>query len=472
MVILCEAMMGAALKLDYTYRYTRSSQMSDHGAERALHLATSGGAGAVLTEHPFFFDGKVRAPHVVAAMLLTLAKVVSTRFWMPMNPALLDPVVTGSEETLRFEGFSSCCGVYARADFEAPSFDADILGRGTTNVDFNAAMRSALAQVRQSDTVRLAVGADAVHLSRADQAVVEKKVKLPVRWIKGFTEVQAYLPGLQRRFIIPATEAVRFLRAMPRGGSPRQPSWVTGLGRGLRLSQREAKGAVRITGPERIRILEPMLIHARELTVWASEDSAVSAWEVIFPTGRFTILISPELSRGFSGEGQMLERLSSDAGADALPHVRAALRWQARIDTAEVTVRSGLTTRQVEAALALLGGRGLVGYDLARGAYFHRELPFDMEKVESLHPRLVDARKLVEAKQVRVVGKTGAGESLQAEVYVQGTDVEHRVRLRSEGDTCTCPWYGKHQGDRGPCKHVLAARLVLDGDEYDSEEAD
>ena len=47
----------------------------------------------------------------------------------------------------------------------------------------------------------------------------------------------------------------------------------------------------------------------------------------------------------------------------------------------------------------------------------------------------------------------------------KGTDVEHRVRLQPEGDKCTCPWYGKHQGDRGPCKHVLAARIVVQGDE-------
>ena len=34
-------------------------------------------------------------------------------------------------------------------------------------------------------------------------------MKLPVRWIKGFTEVQAYLPGLKPRFTIPAAEAFR-----------------------------------------------------------------------------------------------------------------------------------------------------------------------------------------------------------------------------------------------------------------------
>jgi SWIM zinc finger len=463
--------MGAALQLDYTYRYAHPSELTKVGPELGLRLATFGGAGAERAEHPFFFDGRMRQPHVVASMLLTLAKVVSTRFWMPLNPAVLDPVVTSSEELLRFEGFSSCCGVYARADLEAPTFAADIQGRGTTNVDFNAAMRGALAQLRQSDTVRLAVGAEGVHLTRADQAVIEKKVKLPVRWIKGFTEVQAYLPGLKPRFTIPAAEALRFVRSLPRGGNPKQASWVTELGRGLRLSQRETKGAVRITGPDRVRILEPMLLHAKELRVWGDDNSAVSGWEVLFPTGRFSILISPELSRGFSGEGQMLERLAGNESNDALPQVKAALRWQARIDAADVSARSGLKPTEVAAALAVLGSRGLVGFDLARGAYFHRELPFDMDKVESLHPRLLDARKLVAAKVVRIVNQNGDGDDLRAEAYVQGTDVEHRVRLQPEGDKCTCPWYGKHQGDRGPCKHVLAARLVVEGDGDDSEAA-
>jgi len=456
--------MGAALQLDYAYRYAHPSELTKVGPELGLRLATFGGASAEPAEHPFFFDGRVRQPHVAASMLLTLAKVVSTRFWMPLNPALLDPVVTSSEELLRFEGFSSCCGAYARADLEASTFEADIQGRGTTNVDFNSAMRGALAQVRNGDAVRLAVGAKGVHLTRAEGTVVEKKVKLPVRWIKGFTEVQAYLSGLKQRFAIPAAEALRFVRGLPRGSSPKQASWVTELGRGLRLSQRETKGAVRVTGTDRIRILEPMLMHAKELRVWADDSAFVSAWEVVFPTGRFSILISPELSRGFSGEGQALERLAHHDSSAALPQVKAALRWQARIDAAEVSTRSGLKTEEVASALAVLGSRGLVGFDLARGAYFHRELPFDMDKVEALHPRLLDARKLVAAKLVRVVSQTASGD-LRAEAYVQGTDVEHRVRLQPEGDKCTCPWYGKHQGDRGPCKHVLATRIVVEGTE-------
>jgi hypothetical protein len=98
---------------------------------------------------------------------------------------------------------------------------------------------------------------------------------------------------------------------------------------------------------------------------------------------------------------------------------------------------------------------GRVGYDLADGAYFHRELPLGAE-VAKVHPRLADARSLVETRQVTLT----EGGALSS---------EHRVTFGTDGmsgDTCTCPWWGKHQGTRGPCKHVLAARIVRGHDDH------
>src|SRR5688572_17072088 len=46
-----------------------------------------------------------------AAMgLLAVAEVARTRYYQPISPASLDPVVTGSRDRLRFESFSGCCG--------------------------------------------------------------------------------------------------------------------------------------------------------------------------------------------------------------------------------------------------------------------------------------------------------------------------------------------------------------------------
>jgi hypothetical protein len=111
----------------------------------------------------------------------------------------------------------------------------------------------------------------------------------------------------------------------------------------------------------------------------------------------------------------------------------------------------------VRRALGQLGAAGRVGYDAAEGAYFHRELPYDAERLAAMHPRLRDARALVEAGGVRIEGESA---------YVRSGDAEHAVRRTPQGDRCTCPWYGKHKASRGPCKHILAVDMVRRGDTW------
>jgi hypothetical protein len=406
-------------------------------------------------------------PKDTADQLLALAYVISSRFYLPSAMRQRDPVVTSNDRVIRFEGFSSCCGVYARADFETTAFETEFHARGTTNVDFNSAMRAALSRVLDREKITLSVGVDEVSLANEGSEVVEKKVQLPVRWIKAFAEVQAYQPGLQLKFEVSGDEARRFVQSLPRGVGPKTPSWVMPIGSGLRLSQRPSTDAVRVLGIERLRLLDHLVPRAKALRIWGDADVGTSAWELIFPSGRFTLMISPELSRGFSGEGQILAQLAGREWEWALPRVRAELAWQARVDVDAVVRRSGLQRSEVQSALALLGTRGLVGYDLSEGAYFHREVPFDLEAVASLQPRLKGARKLLVDQKVRLVSREGDGQKLMAIVMVQGTEVEHHVRLTPDGDKCTCPWFSKYQGQRGACKHILAARILVEGDDGD-----
>jgi uncharacterized Zn finger protein len=36
----------------------------------------------------------------------------------------------------------------------------------------------------------------------------------------------------------------------------------------------------------------------------------------------------------------------------------------------------------------------------------------------------------------------------------------YRVRQVDGHSRCTCPWWGKYQGERGPCKHALAVDIA------------
>jgi len=444
--------MSAALDFTYQYAFASGVNAANDGKPE-LSLATCNPN----QEQPYFFDGRVRSPRVMGDMLVTLSDVVRTHFFLP-RPMLLDPVLTSNESLLRLEGFSGCCGVYARVDLPTNFFEGECHGRGTTNVDFNTPMRNALMRLRDNEDVRFAVGKEEVALSKGGEKTIEKKVKLPLRWIKGFSEVQAYQPSLELRMEVSSADALRFIRTLPKTAKPKMPSYAVSVGKSVRLSQRPQKDAVKIHGTHRVKVIEPLLARAKKLRVWSAHNGT-SAWEVCFSIGSFFLMISPEVFRGFSGEGQILSSLANPPADDVLAKIRAQMKWQSQINTSELASSLQLKSHEVEVALAVLGSRGLAGFDVTQGQYFHRELPFDLSKVEDLQPRLKGARKLV--------GEGGIKQLIhEIETYsVTGTGTAHRVQLQASGDSCTCPWFSKYQGARGPCKHILAAQLIKEQNE-------
>lgn len=457
--------------LEYAYGYRVHSALVQEPAGPKLALATFRGKA----ENPYFFEGRVVQPRLAAGLFQALMEVVRARFHIPGAMlakiiAAADPVVTCNDDRLRFEAFSGCASVYARIDFTPDAVETDSFGRGTTNVDFHSPMIAALARVRDSDRLSLAVGAKSVELKANDEQFIEKKVALPVRWLKGFVEVQAYQTRLVPVHELTGIEALRFLRGLPRMKTGRHAINIVPAGRGLRLSQQPAKESVRVGGLERLRVLEGLASHAKSLRVFGDEESGTSGWELDLGAARFHLVLSPDVWRGFSGEGQVLSRLADKSWERALPKVQRALAWQAIIDEEGLSRQTKLSPASIRAALAALAARGLVGYDLATGAYFHRELPFDLSLVDQLQPRLIAAKKLLAAGGVKPqpipTGRAADGAADPELVYlVAGSGVEHRVRISSAGSRCTCPWYSKYQGQRGPCKHVLAVQMFADHEE-------
>lgn len=449
--------------LDHAYRGPSLITTDDAGVR--LALATSGGTSIVgQVAHPVFFSGFVERPEVVAHTLLVVARVARTRFYVPPGSlaAILraaDPVVTSSPAGLRFESFSPCCGVYARLDVDASALDASFWAAGVTNVDVNPPLRQALARVHASEPLHLAVGSDSLRVSTLDAEIVEEKVALPQRWLKGFAETQMISAGLKLRHVLEGAAARQFIQALPRTSSTRTVMWATRTARSLRLASRPSAGAVCLAGPERLRLLEPLLRYATSLRAYGEATDAASlpsasAWVLDLPGARLTIGLSPEKSRGFSGEGAVLHSLvGADVSGDAAL-VGALLSFDPRIDVGQLAREAALSQERVRGALGVLASSGQVGYDLGSSAYFHRPLPVRADALEALHPRLAAAHTLVAAGAV-----TPADAGV---VRVRSSGADYEVRLAGAagaGDRCTCPWYAKHRGTRGPCKHVLAVRI-------------
>ncbi|MDP9073694.1 MAG: SWIM zinc finger family protein, partial [Actinomycetota bacterium] len=220
------------------YSYLGGSTITKGASCEAIDLATSGGA----ERHPFFFSGFLARPGVSAPMLLSVAKVAATRFYTPtaVRDALIraaDPVVTADGVRLRFESFSACNGVYARADLFGESLvDGGFVAGGTTNVDFGSAMRDALASIGDGDAAHLAVGADEVSVATLRRSVVEKRVRLPQRWLRGFAEVQVVQVAMLPRFELDGAQTKRFLSMVARARR-RGQWWATATTEGLALSE-------------------------------------------------------------------------------------------------------------------------------------------------------------------------------------------------------------------------------------------
>ncbi len=274
---------------------------------------------------------------------------------------------------------------------------------GTANVDFNPPMRAALAKLRDGERARLLVSKAGFELAAKSGDAFERRVALPVRWIKGFVEVQAHQARMERRFAISGAIAQRFLRDLPRQRTPGM-TFVSPMGNTLRLSQTAAGGGVPVGGIDRLRILADVARHAVELEVYSSGDGA-TAWRMETLDTRLFVVLSPEPSRGFSGEGQVLGALAE--GSSITARLRAMLRWQSSLDPRSLAAELDASETEIAAALAELGTAGLVGYDLAEARYFHRELPFDLARVAKVHPRLVAARELVRTGQVEIEAADG-----------------------------------------------------------------
>jgi hypothetical protein len=440
------------------YRYAFASRMVT-GSAPALELATTNR----LSQERLFYAGAITRPDLAAALLLATSEVALQRFYTPFHEIqrklrASDPVVSASGDRLRFEAFSRCCGVYARADFLPDMLAPDAFVKGVTNVDFNPETRAALARVKPNETMTLRVSPDLVEIASSRDRAVERKVVLPLRWLRGFAEVQALTTRLELAITLDGPRTRRFLASLPNAVGAKDQVWLSPTASGLRLSQRAGDGAIASAGLGRLSAMKPLGRQACSMRVY-SGAFGTSAFELDFDVARFLIVLSAAPARGFSGEGQLLTALACGDGEAIAERIVKALNYEDDVSLDALALDARLPAADVALALSLLAAQGVAGYDPHERRFFHRELPFDRSSIESLHPRLVDARKLVNAGAVSIDATRGS----EVTACVRSGDVEHRTRIDGAEFRCTCAWHSRNGGDSGPCKHVLATILSARG---------
>ncbi|AZA92415.1 Uncharacterised protein [Chryseobacterium nakagawai] len=440
-----------------TYNYSRSSSFVKKDALEELFLAQYSEIQKK-TDVPCFFWGNVGQPFILARCLITLSNIVKSSFSLsPFQMALLkDPIVTAGNERLRFEGFSHCAGVYARVDVLPDGLDGEFLENGTTNVDFNQPMITALGSIRPNEKVMLSVGEKEVGLYKEEKKIVERKVPLPVKWIKGLGTVQIYLSESEKQHTFNKIQTQQLFRGMPKG-VVKSDYYLIVRGNKPMFSPVKSTDTVCIGGLHRLRLLEPLLPYIDCMKVFSHPNMQSTTWQLYMGNIRFSFSLSRESWRGFSGEGAVLNSLAaevSDEWIDALDkYAYANQSFSATI----LALEENLGLSKTENLTGRLAAMGLLGYDLDENEFFYRRLPFKLNRILGLNPRMKNAEKLIEDGKVEILNNTKE----RTEARVEGTGVHHTVILEEDKERCTCEWFSKYQGERGPCKHVLAVKKLV-----------
>lgn len=404
---------------------------------------------------PCFFWGSLTDPYVTAKCWSTIAKVVRSSFG-PIPPSLRDPIVSAGAERLRFEGFSSCNGVYVRLDMKPDAIDGEFIANGTTNVDFNDPMLNALNAIQKNEKVTLAVGQQEVQVITTKTKVVEKKVSLPMRWIKGLTSVQLYLADMEMQFELTKIQTILLFQSLPKG-NVKGEFYITNRAGKFMFSTLATSDSVRIGGIHRLRLLEGVLAIVDKIYIYESSDKETCAVVCEFGKMQLLMAFSPDAYRGFSGEGKALENMTENVPTEWVYGLNSLLKSNETFDPTMLSIENEIDFDTMENLTASLSSMGLLGYDVAERNHFYRRLPFKTERILSLNPRLKNAKKLIDNEDIEILIR----KAHYIEAKVKGTGVTHRVIIDGVNQRCTCDWFTAYQDKRGICKHILGVKMMV-----------
>ena len=411
---------------------------------------------------PLFFNGEIIYPTIVSGGLLVLADIVSTRYFKYVPVAQRDPILSAQGDTLRAECFSACNGVYARMDLFQSALDGEIL-YGTTNVDIGSNLRKSLFNVKQGDRLKFRIGDDgwkALHSKNLDGSVltdihIQRPVKMPDRWVRALGNCSMLHQNMEYKFHIEGIQAKSFIAMLPAATGKERSGWLTPTKTGVMLKPKEEKNSVYISGLHRLSALKRIMSNVNAVYFYAPNDGEPGQMmiEVCMTGANITLSLTAKSYEGYSGEGALLDSLSTPKILECADKIDNILNFESRLDIDKISKSIGIVKNDMNDAMELLAVSGKLGFDVRDRAFFHRELPDDPDRVLKDNPRLVGAKKLVEDT-----------EYIDDNIWhVKSGDTTYRVIFPTdenlENAKCTCTWYLKHQNSRGPCKHILAVKL-------------
>lgn len=421
---------------------------------------------------------------------------------------ILDPVVSVHPDQVMFEVFARDESTYAMLAMRRSAFEeADPAACGTTNIDFSDALYASVQQLRDYRTTRLSIGGDGVGMTTETRPdVLEKSIRVPDAWLRGFLQVQsaAALP-MDRVRLAPVDlyNALRHLRMHgDRKGKrrglrfelvPGQPPrivlepWETVVTATSGNFAGTAARVVRVWGRRRLMTIRRMLPFVESVEVYLLGSGLPSFW--VMRAGDFTLTLG---LTGFTaanwaaavGFDLLLPRQTPDPVLlqKVVQFLADGVFAATREQIAQATGVKGSTL-----LAALQGGcqHGQLMFDIAAGVYRLRPVTggeVDLSRLQFRNAREKTAHDLVTRRgAVTIASETriaGQGLELTGKVALaeENRDYRPQLVLADEGSirraSCTCAAFRTGGLKHGPCVHLIALRLAYAAKEAQVSKAD
>ncbi len=423
--------------------------------------------------------------------------------WMSRNDPLaflvLDPVVTVHPDALLFEVFSKDEGTYAQLaiDWSAVEVEGEKIC-GTTNIDYSKGLFEGIQRMRSYRSTRLEIGdeevAVAVETAAGESSAIEKTIKVPDTWLRGFLQVQSAATLTATVVQIAAIDLYNVLRKLRLNADQKRK------GRGIRIElvpgeaprlvlepweevittdagpyTGKTPAMIRIWGRRRLLLLRRLLPFIESVELHLLGSGLPSFYVLRAGAVRLTLGLSGFTSANWAQAvafDLLLPREAEEGVEETLAAVLAVLSERHVASAEDLAKATKLERRLVLRALQLGCQYGQVMYDLAAGVYRHRPLlgaEIDRSRLEYRNLRERLAHDLLAAKAVKIKGENrvfGVGLEITGEVAVKADRREYRPQMTLDDDgrvrkaECTCSFYRKHKLKEGPCAHLIALRLM------------
>lgn len=419
---------------------------------------------------------------------------------------ILDPVVSVFEDQITFEVFSKDEGAYAILSINKEIFEIDgNIEFGTTNIDFSNEFISAIKQIRSFKDTYLNIGSEEIEIETKDKnesnKIIEKKIKLPDSWLRGFLQVQSASLLTYTKFDLKPIDLYNVIRHLnlnkdqKKGGRAIRVELVPGelprlvlepWNTVIKTSGNIYKGTrpeiIRIWGRKKLKVLSGLLGMADSIEVFLLGSGMPAYFVIKSDLATFTLAITGFSSSNWS-QSLVFDLLIPRENKEnkVLEEILKILNKRPLMSIESLKNELNIDSKSLISGLQNGCQKGLLMYDMNNIRL--RPLLDEMPTWDDLKFRNIKERKafdLISKKDCVVIESEEHIYEVGIELVGKVKDLDEKkeyrplLKINSEGRVlkadCTCSFFRKHKLKEGPCEHLISIRIKFGQIEIERKE--